>query len=115
MKVNEIMTSSVVSVLEDATVEDAARLLAHQRISGLPVVNAAGKLVGLVTEYDLIAKTGATSRGAMRRPPPLDLPKRIHRPRIWSPPRRRQLNDEQLREHFRSELTRKRSPWARGV
>ena len=67
MKVNEIMTSAVISVPEDATVEDAARLLAHQRISGLPVVNAAGSLVGLVTEYDLIAKTGVTVADLMSR------------------------------------------------
>ncbi|HEX5690037.1 MAG TPA: CBS domain-containing protein [Roseiflexaceae bacterium] len=60
MKVKEIMTTSVLSVPQDATIEDAARLMAHQRISGLPVVNADGALVGLVTEYDLISKSGQT-------------------------------------------------------
>lgn len=58
MKVREIMTSGVIGVPEDSTVEDAARTLARHRMRGLPVVNAAGGLVGLVTEYDLISKQG---------------------------------------------------------
>ena len=58
MKVKEIMTTGVISVPENDTIEDAARLLARHRISGLPVVNGSGALVGLVTEYDLIAKEG---------------------------------------------------------
>jgi CBS domain-containing protein/ribosomal protein S27AE len=52
------MTREVIVIRDDATVEDAARLLARNRISGLPVVNEAGSLVGLVTEHDLIAKQG---------------------------------------------------------
>ncbi len=67
MKVNEIMTAEVVSVPEDYTIEDAARLLAHHRISGVPVVNGAGMLVGLVTEYDLIAKQGQSVADIMSR------------------------------------------------
>jgi CBS domain-containing protein len=67
MKVEEIMTTSVISVPEDATIEDAARLLAHQRISGLPVVSTDGALVGLVTEYDLISKSGQTVADIMSR------------------------------------------------
>ena len=67
MKVKEIMTTSVISVPEDATIEDAARLLARYRISGLPVVNADGALVGLVTEYDLISKPGQAVADIMSR------------------------------------------------
>jgi CBS domain-containing protein/ribosomal protein S27AE len=67
MKAREIMTRSVISILEDATVEDAARLLARNRISGLPVVNAEGALVGLITEHDLIAKHGRTVSDLMSR------------------------------------------------
>jgi CBS domain-containing protein len=58
MKAREIMTRDVISILDEATVEDAARLLARNRISGLPVVNGSGMLMGLVTEHDLIAKQG---------------------------------------------------------
>lgn len=58
MKVSEIMTTDVLRVREDADIEEAARLLARHRISGLPVVSSEGRLVGLVTELDLIAKEG---------------------------------------------------------
>lgn len=58
MKAREIMTQDVISIHEEATVEDAARLLARNRISGLPVVNTEGLLVGLISEHDLIAKQG---------------------------------------------------------
>jgi CBS domain-containing protein len=67
MNVHEIMTTQVVSVRNESTIEDAARLLSHHRISGLPVVNATGALVGLVTEHDLISKQGATVADIMSR------------------------------------------------
>ncbi|KPV50605.1 signal transduction protein [Kouleothrix aurantiaca] len=67
MQVREIMTSDVISVPENNTIEDAARVLARHRISGLPVVNEAGALVGLVTEYDFISKQGATVADIMSR------------------------------------------------
>jgi len=67
MRVNEIMTTDVVSVSDASTIEDAARLLAHHRISGLPVVDGESKLVGLVTEHDLISKEGASVADIMSR------------------------------------------------
>jgi CBS domain-containing protein len=67
MKAREIMTRDVISILDEATVEDAARILARNRISGLPVVNAGGLLLGLVTEHDLIAKQGRTVSEIMSR------------------------------------------------
>jgi CBS domain-containing protein len=67
MNVNEIMTTSVITVEDDTRVEDAARLLARHRISGLPVVNNTGALIGVVTEYDLLAKRGATVADSMTR------------------------------------------------
>ena len=78
MKVREIMTSDVISVYEDHEIEDAARLLARHRISGLPVLNAAGALIGLVTELDLIARAGRTvaevmSRGVISVSPDTDI------------------------------------------
>ena len=67
MQVREIMTSDVISVPESSTIEDAARILARHRISGLPVVNETGALVGLVTEYDFISKQGHTVADIMSR------------------------------------------------
>ncbi|WP_028458827.1 CBS domain-containing protein [Chloroflexus sp. Y-396-1] len=67
MKAREIMTRNVICVNDDATVEDAARLMTRNRISGLPVINSHGMLVGLVTEHDLIAKEGRTVKEIMTR------------------------------------------------
>jgi CBS domain-containing protein len=67
MKAREVMTANVISVVESSTVEDAARMLARHRISGLPVVNEGGTLVGLVTEHDLIAKPGHNVTDIMSR------------------------------------------------
>jgi CBS domain-containing protein len=67
MKVKDVMTPNVISVPEDSSIEDAARLLARHRVSGLPVLNLAGKLIGMVTEYDLISKQGTTVGDIMSR------------------------------------------------
>ena len=60
MKAGEVMTRHVVSVDPDDTVLHAVRLMLQNRISGLPVVDATGKLVGIVTEGDFLrrAETG---------------------------------------------------------
>jgi CBS domain-containing protein len=67
MLARDIMTTNVLSVGQDADIEVAARIMARHRISGVPVVNEIGKLVGLVTEHDLIAKTGRTVADIMSR------------------------------------------------
>ena len=58
--VRDIMTDQVATVAPDMPVENAARMLFSQSISGMPVVDDDGKLVGVVTEFDIIAKEGAT-------------------------------------------------------
>src|SRR4051794_32887802 len=63
MKVHEIMTPNVISVAEDAAVREVALLLNRHRISGLPVCDPSGHMVGLITEYDLIAKPDARNAG----------------------------------------------------
>ena len=83
MKAREIMTTNVISVKENSTIEDAARRLARHRISGMPVVNESGALIGMVTEYDLIAKEGHTvadimSRGVISVSPDTDVEEVAH-------------------------------------
>jgi CBS domain-containing protein len=56
--VGEIMTPEVVTVTPETPVENAARMLFSKSVSGMPVVDAGGKLVGVVTEFDIIAKEG---------------------------------------------------------
>ena len=60
MKAKDVMTRSVVTIEPDATVLQAVRLMLQRQISGLPVVDKAGTLVGIVTEGDLLrrAETG---------------------------------------------------------
>jgi CBS domain-containing protein len=68
MKVSEIMTRDVVTVRVDTPIREVARILAQHQISGVPVCSADGRLAGVVTEYDLIAKPQARTAGdAMER------------------------------------------------
>lgn len=55
---NEIMSSPVITVPVDATRAQIADLLTRHRISAAPVVDEAGAVVGLVSEHDLLAKSG---------------------------------------------------------
>jgi CBS domain-containing protein len=50
------MTRDVIMVHRDATVPDMARLMWQHRISGLPVVDDAGALIGIVTELDMMLR-----------------------------------------------------------
>jgi CBS domain-containing protein len=59
MLARDIMTPHVITVRADATVGEAIRLMLQHRISGLPVVDAAGKLAGVVTEGDFLRRTEA--------------------------------------------------------
>jgi CBS domain-containing protein len=56
MKAADIMTREVVSVPAGASVVQAARLMLQRRISGLPVTDGAGNLLGIVTEGDFLRR-----------------------------------------------------------
>jgi CBS domain-containing protein len=56
MKAADIMTTKVVTVAPDATAQEAAALMLRHHISALPVVDQAGKLVGIVSEGDLMRR-----------------------------------------------------------
>ena len=56
MKVSDVMTRDVVSIAPDASIMEAVRLMLQHRISGLPVIDAAGKLQGVVTEGDFLRR-----------------------------------------------------------
>src|SRR5215831_9282454 len=64
MKAGDIMTARVVSISPDAGVVEAIELMMRNHISGLPVVDQSGALVGIVTEGDFLrrAETGTTRR-----------------------------------------------------
>jgi CBS domain-containing protein len=67
VKAEDVMTTRVVTITEDQSKQQAARLLSQHRISGLPVVNANQVVVGVVTEYDVIGKEGQTVGEIMTR------------------------------------------------
>ncbi|WP_024508072.1 CBS domain-containing protein [Bradyrhizobium sp. ARR65] len=57
MRAHQIMTKPVITVAPDATIIDAANLMLQKHVSGLPVVDAGGKLVGIVSEGDFIRRS----------------------------------------------------------
>jgi CBS domain-containing protein len=56
MKARDVMSRAVVSVTPDSSIEDMAKKMEEFRISGLPVVDASGELVGMVTEGDCLRR-----------------------------------------------------------
>jgi CBS domain-containing protein len=66
MKVKDVMTRKVLSIEPDVSVLQAVRSMLQNKISGLPVVDANGTLVGIVTEGDFLRRTETTTE--RRRP-----------------------------------------------
>ena len=56
MKAMDVMTRTIISVDPNATVLQAARLMLQHHISGLPVINEAGQLVGILSEGDFLRR-----------------------------------------------------------
>ena len=67
IKIRDIMSRNPVTVPDTYTIEEAAEVLHDHRISGVPVLDAKGRLVGLVTQDDLfkalMSLTGVKRRG----------------------------------------------------
>jgi CBS domain-containing protein len=61
MKAANAMTPHVVSVSAEASILDAAQLMMQHHISGLPVVDGEGKLVGIVSERDFLRSSQASN------------------------------------------------------
>lgn len=53
LKVGEIMTLQPTTISPDDTIGDAARVMLDKKISGLPVVDSEGKILGIITESDI--------------------------------------------------------------
>lgn len=56
LKAKDIMTKDVITVSPATTIEELARIFMENKISGAPVVDDRGDLVGIVTENDLISQ-----------------------------------------------------------
>jgi CBS domain-containing protein len=57
MRAHQIMTRQVITIAPGAPILDAANSMLRHRISGLPVVDDAGRLVGIVSQGDFIRRT----------------------------------------------------------
>ena len=57
MRVRDAMSANAISVAAQATILEAARTMLRNRVSGLPVVDAEGQLVGMVTEGDFLRRS----------------------------------------------------------
>ncbi len=67
MKVRDVMTREVISVPPEMPLRELARLLTERQISGVPVVDEAGRCIGIVSEADVVTKQ--VSRPVSRRLP----------------------------------------------
>ncbi len=56
LKAADIMTKDVITAKNETTIEELARLLIDHKISGVPVIDDDNKIIGIVTENDLIQK-----------------------------------------------------------
>lgn len=61
MRVEDVMTTDVVTVRPDAPLKQVALELVQRRISGLPVVNDDGDVVGVISEADVLVKEGGVT------------------------------------------------------
>ena len=56
MIASDIMTRKVATIRPEASAQEVAQLLDEKRISGAPVVDAESKIIGIITEADIISK-----------------------------------------------------------
>ncbi|MBL7180371.1 MAG: CBS and ACT domain-containing protein [Pseudomonadota bacterium] len=67
VKIKHVMTKAPITVPPDYTVEETAELLLKHKISGVPVVDSSGELVGIITQSDLfrlmVSLTGIGQKG----------------------------------------------------
>ncbi len=65
VRAGDIMTSPAITVLATASTQQVADALTGHAISGVPVVDQSGTLLGLVSEHDLLTKAGAVASDLM--------------------------------------------------
>ncbi len=65
MPVKQIMTKDVVTVPSEMPVREVANLLSERNVSGVPVVNDEGRVIGVVSELDVVGRRGATAADIM--------------------------------------------------
>jgi CBS-domain-containing membrane protein len=64
MNVSKVMTRDVITVTPSTPLKDVARLLVQRRVSGMPVVDEDGTVVGVVSEGDILVKERSRANGS---------------------------------------------------
>ena len=64
--VRDVMTKNVIHVRYDADITEVTNLLSENRISGLPVVDGEGRVIGVITEADVLSTAGMKKEHAFR-------------------------------------------------
>jgi len=54
IQVEDIMTTSVMTIGEDALIQEAAQVMVEKRVGALPVVDSKGKMIGIIAESDIL-------------------------------------------------------------
>ena len=54
LKAKDVMTKDVITISPDVTLKDAIELLLEKKISGMPVVDKKGKMIGIISEKDIL-------------------------------------------------------------
>ncbi len=57
MRAHQIMTRNTITVLPETSILEAAHKMLENHVSGLPVLDASGKLVGIVSESDFLRRS----------------------------------------------------------
>lgn len=68
MRVSDVMTSDVAAVPPGESLKDVAKLMLERRISGVPVVDGEGDVLGVLSETDLLVPRGHVAGEAMTSP-----------------------------------------------
>lgn len=65
MVARDIMTKKVITVTPLTSVKELAKIMSKSKISRTPVIDKKGKLLGVVSEADIVAKRGTQVKGIM--------------------------------------------------
>jgi len=66
MQAKDVMTVNVISVSGDSPINEVVHLMLKYRISAVPVIDGARKVVGIISESDLLRPEGANRSGTQR-------------------------------------------------
>jgi CBS domain-containing protein len=92
VKISEVMTEDVVTIRPERSLKEVAETLAMYRISGAPVVDANGTVIGVISEFDIVrqevgeAKPSGRLARLVRRRPEREVEERTARDAMTSPP-----------------------------